>query len=123
MRLGIDFGTSFSLPATSYMGDETILLPSGTYGIPSVFYYDEEDDNVLIGQEAEDAGQGDQARNLKREIKMELTKNPERRFKYALLMFFEKFLGFQEIKQNLQNIHRTALLLAAGRFFYMLLLI
>lgn len=71
-RLGIDFGTSFSLPATSFMGDETILLPSGVYGVPSVFYYDEDEDIILIGQEAEDAGQGEQAKNLKREIKMEL---------------------------------------------------
>lgn len=72
MKLGIDFGTSFSLGATIYLGTKTILLPGGTYGIPSVFYYDDWSD-VLIGEEAEKEGQGNQAKNLKREIKLELT--------------------------------------------------
>lgn len=71
MKLGIDFGTSFSLGATIHLGMKTILLPGGTYGIPSVFYYDG-DEGVLIGEEAEAAGQGNLAKNLKREIKLEL---------------------------------------------------
>lgn len=71
MKLGIDFGTSFSLPATSYLGQNIVLLPGGRYGIPSVFYYSEWD-GVLIGEEAEEAGQGLDAKNLKREIKLEL---------------------------------------------------
>lgn len=71
MKLGIDFGTSFSLPATSYLGQNIILLPGGRYGIPSVFYYSEWD-GILIGEEAEEAGQGSDAKNLKREIKLEL---------------------------------------------------
>lgn len=71
MKLGIDFGTSFSLGATIHLGTKEILLPGGTYGIPSVFYYDDWD-GVLIGEDAEDAGQGDQAKNLRREIKLEL---------------------------------------------------
>ena len=71
MKIGIDFGTSFSLPATSYLDQNVILLPGGKYGIPSVFFYSDWD-GVLIGEEAERAGQGSDARNLKREIKMEL---------------------------------------------------
>lgn len=71
MKIGIDFGTSFSLPATSYLNQNVILLPGGKYGIPSVFYYSDWD-GVLIGEEAERAGQGSDAKNLKREIKLEL---------------------------------------------------
>lgn len=71
MKLGIDFGTSFSLPATSYLGQNIILLPGGKYGIPSVFYYNDWE-GVLIGEDAEKAGQGSEAKNLKREIKLEL---------------------------------------------------
>ena len=71
MKIGIDFGTSFSLGATIHLDTKTILLPGGTYGIPSVFYYDE-DEGVLIGEDAESTGQGNLAKNLKREIKLEL---------------------------------------------------
>ncbi len=71
MKLGIDFGTSFSLPATTYLNSNVVLLPSGKYGIPSVFYYDEWE-GVLVGEDAENAGQGEEAKNLKREIKLEL---------------------------------------------------
>ncbi len=72
MKMGIDFGTSFSLPAVSYLDNNIILLPGGKYGIPSVFYYDDWE-GVLIGENAERAGQGAEAANLKREIKLELT--------------------------------------------------
>ena len=71
MKLGIDFGTSFSLPATTYLDQHIVLLPGGKYGIPSVFYYSDWD-GVLIGEEAEEAGQGSDAKNLKREINLEL---------------------------------------------------
>lgn len=71
MKLGIDFGTSFSLGATTHLGTNVILLPGGKYEIPSIFYYDKVS-GVLIGQDAENEGQGNQAKNLKREIKMEL---------------------------------------------------
>ncbi len=70
MKLGIDFGTSFSLGAT-VLDTKEILLPGGKYGIPSVFYYDNVK-GVKIGEQAERFGQGNQAKNLKREIKMEL---------------------------------------------------
>lgn len=71
MKIGIDFGTSFSLPAVTWMGTGIILLPGGKYGIPSVFYYDDWE-GVLVGEAAENAGQGQEAANLKREIKLEL---------------------------------------------------
>lgn len=74
MKIGIDFGTSFSLPAVPYLDTNIILLPSGKYGIPSVFYYDEWE-GVLVGEDAENAGQGEEAKNLKREIKLELNSN------------------------------------------------
>lgn len=74
MKIGIDFGTSFSLPAVPYLDTNIVLLPSGKYGIPSVFYYDEWE-GVLVGEEAENAGQGEEAKNLKREIKLELNSN------------------------------------------------
>ena len=74
MKISIDFGTSFSLAATSYLGTKSILLPAGKYGIPSVFYYDSWD-GIAIGEEAEDLGQGENAKNLKREIKLELNSN------------------------------------------------
>lgn len=70
MKIGIDFGTSFSLPAMPFLDTNIVLLPGGKYGIPSVFYYNEWE-GVLIGEEAENAGQGDEAKNLKREIKLE----------------------------------------------------
>ena len=71
MKIGIDFGTSFSLPATFYLDQNILLLPGGKYGIPSVFYYDEWA-GVLIGEGAERAGQGNNAKNLVREIKLDL---------------------------------------------------
>lgn len=71
MKIGIDFGTSFSLPATTYLNQNVVLLPGGKYGIPSVFYYNQFD-GILIGEEAERAGQGSDAQYLKREIKLAL---------------------------------------------------
>lgn len=70
MLLGIDFGTSFSQTATiDDLGQPSILLNPGEYGIPSEFYYDKEND-ILIGEDALAAGQGVAARNLVSEVKM-----------------------------------------------------
>ena len=74
MKLGIDFGTSFSLPATVFMGQKMDLLPAGRYGIPSLFFYSREE-GILIGDQAEEAGQGRNAAFLRREIKMQLNNN------------------------------------------------
>lgn len=71
MRIGVDFGTSFSLPAGLINGFPATLLPSGEYGIPSVFYYDSEV-GVQIGKAAEDNADY-QPNNIKRDIKMEIS--------------------------------------------------
>ncbi|MBO6046237.1 MAG: hypothetical protein J6P61_00635, partial [Erysipelotrichaceae bacterium] len=71
MNLAIDFGTTFTLPATTHMGNVVRLLPEGWYAIPSLFYYNKYD-GILIGTDAEDAGQGYEAANLVREIKLDL---------------------------------------------------
>ena len=47
------------------------MRPLGWKSTEILFYYDESD-GVLIGEEAEESGQGNQAKNLKREIKLEL---------------------------------------------------
>ena len=64
MKIGIDFGTSFSLPAIHHLNNNIVLLPSGRYGVPSVFYYNR-DEGVLVGEDAEDAGQGTETKNMK----------------------------------------------------------
>jgi len=71
MKIGIDFGTSFSLPAGMINGAPSTLLPNGEYGIPSVFYYDEEV-GVQIGNAADDNADFQPA-NVKRDIKMEIS--------------------------------------------------
>lgn len=71
MKIGIDFGTSFSLPAGMINDMPLTLLPNGEYGIPTVFYYDE-DVGVLIGAAAEDNADF-QPLNVKRDIKMEIS--------------------------------------------------
>lgn len=37
MKIGIDFGTSFSLPAGLINGHLETLLPGGAYGVPWSF--------------------------------------------------------------------------------------
>ena len=71
MRLGIDFGTCFSMPALFHNGHAVILLPPAVYGIPSLFYYDEWE-GILTGSAAEKAGQGTDAVHLKRAVKLSL---------------------------------------------------
>ncbi len=106
MRLGIDFGTSFSLPATSYLDTSVILLPAGKYGIPSVFYYDDWE-GVLIGENAEKAGQGLAAENLKREIKLELTS--------FFIADGKEFSAKQIVGYILQNVKEIAMATAASK--------
>ena len=76
MKIGIDFGTSFSLPAALINGNPDTLLPGGQYGIPSVFYYDRKR-NILIGKPAEDRSHN-RPENIVRNIKMEIS-NPEKK--------------------------------------------
>lgn len=70
MKIGIDFGTTFSLPATLINGTPSTLLPGGAYGIPSVFYYDEKS-GILIGEPAVNRG-NIKVNNIVRDIKMEI---------------------------------------------------
>jgi molecular chaperone DnaK (HSP70) len=70
VKIGIDFGTSFSLPAGIINGAPATLLPNNEYGIPSVFYYDSEI-GVQIGKAANDNAEA-YPRNVKRDIKMEI---------------------------------------------------
>lgn len=70
MKIGIDFGTSFSLPAGLINGSAATLLPGGEYGIPSVFYYDSEV-GALVGAVAEDNAEF-KPQNAKRDIKMDI---------------------------------------------------
>ena len=76
MRIGIDFGTSFSLPAGMINGSPATLLPGGQYGIPSVFYYDSKR-NVLVGKSAEDREKFF-PENIVRNVKMEIS-NPNKK--------------------------------------------
>ena len=79
MKIGIDFGTSFSLPAALINNDPKTLLTSGQYGLPSVFYYDRSQ-GVLIGNHAEDQGYR-HSENVVRNVKM------NRRSKFTLINF------------------------------------
>lgn len=76
MYIGIDFGTSFSKAAVWDSDSEQpeFLLPLGEYGVPSDFYYDKSQ-GILIGEEADDAGQGMDAKNLKTGVKMDLSED------------------------------------------------
>lgn len=69
MYLGIDFGTTYSEPATLYQNHPIVLLSPGVYGIPSLFYYDS-DTGVIIGDEADASAIGTAAANLIKDIKM-----------------------------------------------------
>ena len=73
MKIGIDFGTTFSLPAAIINGQPDTLLPNGEYGLPSLFYYDKEM-GIRIGKAARDEGEYNSA-NLVREIKMEINQS------------------------------------------------
>lgn len=76
MKIGIDFGTSFSLPAALINNNPATLLPGGQYGIPSVFYYDRKRD-ILIGKPADDKSKN-RPENVVRNIKMEIS-NPNKK--------------------------------------------
>ena len=73
MFLGIDFGTTTSQASTVNFDRTFPLLKPGVYGIDSMFYYDSVQ-GELVGKEATDAGQGRDAVNLVKEVKMDLDK-------------------------------------------------
>jgi len=76
MKIGIDFGTTFSLPSCVVNGSSVTLLPRGESGVPSLFYYDREVD-IQIGTVAEDNGTY-YPENLIRDIKMSISSNKDK---------------------------------------------
>lgn len=78
MKIGIDFGTSYSLPVAIINDLACTLLPNGEYGIPSVFYYDREC-GVCVGKIAEDESACNPA-NVKRDVKMEISNSSKQSF-------------------------------------------
>ena len=103
MRIGIDFGTSFSVPA-ALINNSAVTLLSGKYdnkyGMPSVFYY-ESGREVSIGFTA-DKNAVRRPENAVRNIKMEIS-NPDKKFFRLDGKTFNKkqIVGniFREIKQ------------------------
>ena len=79
MKIGIDFGTTFSLPAALINGHPATLLPGGAYGVPSVFYRDAKM-GILIGQPAENRGQHRPA-NVVRNVKMCISDKSKKDFR------------------------------------------
>ncbi len=100
MKIGIDFGTSFSLPAALINNTPATLLSSGQYGLPSVFYFDK-GLGVLIGNPAEDQGSR-RPENVVRNVKMEISNPNKKDFKLDGKIFSKKqIVGhiFREIKR------------------------
>ena len=98
MKIGIDFGTTFSLPATLINGYARTLLPGGAYGMPSVFYYDEKTE-ILIGTPAINRG-NIKVNNIVRDIKMEISNTSKKTFKAGGREFSKKEIAgniFKEI--------------------------
>ena len=112
MKIGIDFGTSFSLPAALINNNPATLLSGGQYGVPSVFYYDKRQ-NILIGKPAENRGRN-RPENVVRNVKMEIS-NPNKKFFRLDGKIFNKkqIVGriLREIKQiALEEIERKQLI-------------
>lgn len=112
MKIGIDFGTSFSLPAALINNSPATLLPGGIYGVPSVFYYDRRRD-ILIGQPADDKSTI-RPENVVRNIKMEISNPNKKNFRLDGRTFSKKqIVGgiLREIKQiALEGIERQQLI-------------
>lgn len=103
MKIGIDFGTTFSLPAALINGHPATLLPGGAYGIPSVFYRDAKI-GILIGQPAENRGQHKPA-NVVRNVKMFISDTSKKDFSLDGKNFTKKQI-VGEIINEVVNIAR-----------------
>ena len=79
MKIGIDFGTTFSLPAAMINGHPATLLPGGAYGMPSVFYRDAKQ-GILIGDPADKRGNF-KPENVVRNIKMVISDTATKNFR------------------------------------------
>lgn len=104
MRIGIDFGTSFSVPAALINNAPATLLSgkyANQYGIPSVFYYDRGEQAPLIGFPADDRA-GRRPENVVRNVKMEISNPAQKNFQLDGRIFSKKqIVGgiLREVKQ------------------------
>ncbi len=73
MYLGLDFGTSYSVAATMDYDRPLVLLPSGVYGIPSVFYHSKDEEDI-VGEDALGCGEGINRINMVLDVKTKLLK-------------------------------------------------
>ena len=103
MKIGIDFGTTFSLPAALINGSPATLLPGGAYGIPSVFYNDAKI-GILIGQPAENRGDHKPA-NVVRDIKMFISDTSTKTFMLDKKSFTKKEI----VGEIINEVYKTAL--------------
>ena len=108
MRIGIDFGTSFSLPAALINNNPATLLSGGQYGVPSVFYYDKRQD-ILIGKPAENRGKF-RPENVIRNVKMEISNPNAKTFKLDGKIFNKK----QQSKLSVSTIPNFLAILYGG---------
>ena len=102
MKIGIDFGTSFSLPAGMINDNAATLLPGGQYGVPSVFYFDRRQ-GVVIGTPADNRGKLKPA-NVVRNVKMEISNPNKREFVFDGKIFSKQ----QIVGQIIAEIKRIA---------------
>ena len=79
MKIGIDFGTTFSLPAAMINDNLQTLLPGGAYGMPSVFYRDAKR-GILIGEPADKRGNY-KPENVVRDVKMFISDTSTKNFR------------------------------------------
>ena len=100
MKIGIDFGTTFSLPAGLINGAAATLLPGGEYGMESVFYY-EKKTGILIGKRAENRGEKF-PQNVVRNIKMLISDTSAVNFELDGKTFNKKEIVGRIIKEVVQ---------------------
>lgn len=100
MKIGIDFGTTFSLPAGMINGAAATLLPGGEYAMDSVFYYDKKN-GILIGERAENRGEKFPA-NVVRNIKMLISDTSANNFNLDGKTFNKKEIVGNIIKEVVQ---------------------
>lgn len=101
MRIGIDFGTTFSLPAALINNAPATLLPGGSYGLESVFYYDEKQ-GILIGERAENRGEKKPA-NVVRNVKMFISDDSTKTFNLDGKTFGKKEIVGEILKEVVQT--------------------
>ena len=111
MKIGIDFGTTFSLPAARINGHTETLLPTGVYGIPSVFYRDAKQ-GILIGVPADKRGNY-KPENVVRDVKMMISDTSTKNFRLDGRIFTKNQIVGQIIEEivkfSIEEINKKAL--------------